>query len=227
MSYLRDQVVILKKDAFREHDRRYLMYGREHGLLHAVARGASAKTSKHAGHLEPFSIVEVMIAKGIAFDKLAVAHSVDGAATRRVASYLGSLAVLGAISDTIVKLTRPGISDVRIFDILIETRQAVLSFPSEPTPERARLLLAGATLKLLDVLGFAPPLETRTDVLPPALTLIKFLRRFPLPDALRVTTTTDVITEASSFVEDALRHTPLEQAPHGPRSIHALLDKIA
>lgn len=221
MAYLRDRVIILKKEPFREQDRRYTLYGREHGLLVAVARGASLKSSKQAGHLEPFSEAEVMIAKGIAFDKLAVARSIGLA--RRVPAQLPSYIILGAFFDLVISLSRPGISDHRIFDLLTEVREVCASLPAELSLERSRLLLAGATLKLLDLLGFAPPLDERHELPEKSVTLLKFLRRFSLADALRVTATTDVLNAASAFIEDAVRHTPLDKPPHGPTTVLALL----
>lgn len=224
MSYLRDHVIVLKKEPFREQDRRVVMYGEEHGLLMAVARGSSLKDSKQAGHLEPFTEAEVMIAKGKVFDKLAVARS--RGSEIRIPRRLSSYVFLGAFSDLVTSLTRPGMSDHRLFDLLQEVRAVSMILPEDLTIDRARFLLAGATLKLLDLVGFAPALEEedREEALPPqSLTLLKFLRRFPLADALRVTTTTDVLRAASGFIEDAVRHTPLEHPPHGPATVRILL----
>lgn len=221
MAYLRDRAIVLKKEPFREQDRRYTLYGREHGLLVAVARGSSLKRSKQAGHLEPFSEAEVMIAKGAAFDKLAVARSVASAV--RVVPRLPSYAILGAFFDLVVSLNRPGISDRRIFDLVSEMRDVCASLPAELSHDRARLLLSAATLKLLDLLGFAPPFGDDEDLPAQSATLLKFLRRVPLADALRVTATTDVLNAASARIEDAVRHTPLTAPPHGPSTLRFLL----
>ncbi|MBI4139229.1 recombination protein O N-terminal domain-containing protein [Candidatus Uhrbacteria bacterium] len=210
MSYVRDRAFILKKEPLREHDRRYTLYGRDHGLLIAVARGASHKRSKQAGHLEPFSEVEVMIAIGRAADKLAVARQIS----RPAFNTLAGCAVMGAFVDLVSSVTHPGVSDARIFDVLRETRDACAALSTEPTPERARLIHAGAALKLLDLLGYSPPVEGA---------LLNFLRRFPLTDALRVTAAAEVFTATAAFVEDALQHAPLKHAPHGPATIAALL----
>lgn len=221
MAYLRDRVIVLKKEPFREQDRRYMMYGREHGLLVAVARGSSVRTSKQAGHLEPFSESDVMIAKGAAFDKLAVARLVE----RRQSSRLASYAVCGSMCDLVVRLMRPGIADERIFDLLSELIETSATMPHDPSPERARLLLSSATLRLLDLLGFAPMIQKSSDNTTPvpSLALVAFMRRSPFADILRVTGATDVFAAASSFVEEALRETHLEREPHGARTVHALL----
>jgi DNA repair protein RecO len=220
MPYIRDRAIVLKKEPFREQDRRMTLYGREHGLLVAVARGSSSKSSKQAGHLEPFSEIDVMIAKGASFDKLAVARalSVFPPANRRIAAY----AILGAFHDLVIDLTRPGIADARIFDLLSELRDVCASLPANPTPERARLLYSAATLRLLDLLGFGPRLE-RESVSLPGAPLIVFARRAPLADMLRVTAAIEALVSASDWVEDALRHTPLETAPRGPSVLRALL----
>ncbi len=199
------------------------MYGREHGLLVAVARGASSPRSKQAGHLEPFSEAEVMIAKGIAFDKLAVASKV--ASQKSKVKSLAFLVIAGAFSDLVIQLTRQGIADERIFFLIREAVDMLASLPESPSPERARLLHAAATLRLLDLIGFAPPINAAAPGTTPVphLAVASFLRRAPLADVVRLTAPRDVLANASAFVEDALRETPLEIAPHGVKTIQAIL----
>ncbi|MEK7116396.1 MAG: recombination protein O N-terminal domain-containing protein [Patescibacteria group bacterium] len=213
--YLRDRVVILKKQPFREQDRRLWMYGREHGALSVVARGASSRTSKQVGHLEPLTIADVMIAKGVAYDTLAVAQRV-ACSTQQVAEagILAAYVIGGAFADLVITLTRPGIADERIFFLLCAVFDALSSMPHEPSPERARFLFAVATLKLLDLIGFAP--DARSS-------LLAFIRHAPFADALRVTAPCTVLAAASACIEEALQHTPLEKEPHGMKTIAALL----
>ncbi|MCI0479462.1 recombination protein O N-terminal domain-containing protein [Candidatus Uhrbacteria bacterium] len=220
MPYLRDRAFILKKEPFREQDRRIVMYGREHGLLVAVARGSSHARSKQAGHLEPFTDIEVMVAHGRAFDKLAVATRVPGSSPRL---RLGGLAVLGAFSDLVASLTRPGVSDARIFDLYRDVREAAALLPDTTTPERGRLLHAAASLKLLDLIGFAPSADRASGLAPGSVKALAFMRRAPIVDVLRLTVTTDVLEAACTFVDEAMRQTPLDRPPHGPTTIGALL----
>ncbi|MFZ2804563.1 MAG: recombination protein O N-terminal domain-containing protein [Patescibacteria group bacterium] len=225
MPYLRDTVIVLKKEPYREHDRRYTLYGREHGLLVGVARGSSLPASKQAGHLEPFMEAQVMIAKGAAFDKLAVAAGSRFPFDVMQQNRLAFFAVCGAFTGLVVALLRPGIADERIFYTLQELITVMATTPEEPSAQRARLLLSAATLRLLDVLGFAPPIERPAEGTSsvPSLALVSFMRRSPLADVLRVTATTDVLAAASGFVEAALEETPLIRAPHGPLTVQALL----
>ena len=93
MSYIRDRAFVLKRQPFNEHDRKYFLYGRSYGLLIAVARGTSLARSKQAGHLEPFSQSDVMIAEGKFFDKLAVARNIQHTPHEN----LGALAIMGSL----------------------------------------------------------------------------------------------------------------------------------
>lgn len=220
MSYIRDTAIVLKKEPFRDHDRRYVLYGREHGLIVAIARGASRILSKQAGHLEPFHVAEVMVAPGRGFDHLAVARNLPGV-SRPPFAHVASYAILGGLSDLIISLTRQGVSDDRIFNLVIEVSEMCVRLPEEPTLPRARFLAATATLQLIDLLGFGPSFAD-TSLSPQALTLVRFMRRFPIADAIRVSALTDCFDEASSFVETSLRHTPLSIEPHTAKTIHAM-----
>jgi DNA repair protein RecO len=157
MSYLRDRAIVLKCEPFREHDRRVVLFGRSHGLIEAVARGASRKESKQAGHLVPLEEAEVMVAKGATFDKLAVSRVIEshGQIRRR----LGALAVVGAFFDLFERLQKPGIEDEELYNLLMEVLVTAERLTEDPTVERAKLLFAAAALKLLDRIGFAPPLS--------------------------------------------------------------------
>jgi DNA repair protein RecO (recombination protein O) len=153
MSYIRDQVVVLKKTSIREWDRQYFLYGREHGLLYAVARGAMKPSAKQASQLEPFTFADVMIAKGRAYDHLAVA--VRGKANKRFRA-VGAYAVAGAFSDLCLRLLKPGVVDERIYRLWEELGGNLALFKAEISPIRARLLFSAVSLRLLDLLGYGP-----------------------------------------------------------------------
>lgn len=157
--YLRDQVVILRKIPYREHDRQYVMYGRIHGLLLAAARGTMKPRAKQAGQLEPFSIADVMIAKGRNFDQIAVAIKSHVVQTQGLVKTLGSLAVAGAFADLCLKLIRPGVADERLFKLWEELIDCLAGLPEEPSALRAQLVFGAASLKLMDALGYGPVLS--------------------------------------------------------------------
>jgi DNA repair protein RecO (recombination protein O) len=221
MAYLRDRVFVLKSEPFREHDARVIMYGREHGKLIAVARGIRRMGAKQLGHLEPFSQADVMIAIGQAFDKLAVAQAVLPRPGLR--SDLGAMAMLGPLMHLVESLTRQGVADVAIYDLLEEVID--LWQGRQPTPERARLVLAAASLRLLDILGEAPNFEDLDDGEMPdgVMTLLRFMRLRPLKDLLAVTAPGSLFIAASAAVETVLERAPLVSRLHGSATIHALL----
>ncbi|HWR00165.1 MAG TPA: DNA repair protein RecO [Candidatus Methylomirabilis sp.] len=156
MPYLRDRAIVLRNEPFREHDRKVVLYGVQHGLLEAVARGASRKEAKQGGHIVPMCEIEVLIAKGAVFDKLAVAKLVEQ--HRLVRARLGALAFVGSFFDLFERLQRPGIVDPGLYDLLLDVLSVAESLPDEPSAERARLLWSAAALKLLDRIGLAPAL---------------------------------------------------------------------
>jgi len=154
MTYIRDRAIILKSVPFREHDRMIVCFGRSHGLMESVARGSGLATSKQAGHLTPICEIEVMIAKGASFDKLAVGRIVNP--HRAIRGKLGSLAFVGSFLDLFERMQKPGIVDEEAYELLREVLEVAESLPDEPTTERAKLLYSTAALKLLDRVGYAP-----------------------------------------------------------------------
>ncbi|MCE9586124.1 recombination protein O N-terminal domain-containing protein [Candidatus Uhrbacteria bacterium] len=223
MPYLRDRVFILKNEPFREHDARVVMYGREHGKLSAVARGVRRMSAKQLGHLEPLTNADVMIAVGQSFDKLAVAQTVMPRTGLR--EDLGAMAVLGPLAHLVESLTRPGVADLSIYELLEETADLWQSTDRLPSPERGRLILAAASLRLLDALGEAPDFDLidHKDLPEGAMTLLRFMRLRPLRDLLAVTAPSTLFVATSAMVETALERTPLATNLHGPATIYALL----
>jgi len=221
MPYIRDRVFILKNEVFREQDARIVMYGQDHGKLIAVARGYRKMQAKHLGHLEPLAEADVMIAVGQAFDKLAVARS---AVTRPELRHdLSAMAVMGSFASLVEQVTRPGVSDAEIYDLLCELANVWQG--KQASPERARLVLAAASLRLLDILGELPDMDGMDDgkASDGAMTLLRFMRLRPVRDLLSVTAPSVLFTETSAYVEAMIERSPLVTSLHGPSTIHSLL----
>ncbi|MFZ6014898.1 MAG: DNA repair protein RecO [Patescibacteria group bacterium] len=156
MSYIRDEVIVLKKMPFREYDRQYVLYGKDYGLLIAVARGSMKIQAKQAAQLEPLHFADVMIAKGKAYDHLAVAIS---AGKDHKLKNLSSYAAAGAFADFCLHLLRPGVADDRIFELWEELLRTLSKLDAELSSLRAELVYAAAVLKFLDLLGYGPMLK--------------------------------------------------------------------
>ena len=157
MAYLRDTAIVLKNEPFREHDARVTLYGRTHGKLSAVARAGRRAGAKALGHLEPFSEVEVMIAIGDAFDKLAVARMTKPRLNLR--EQLAPLMIFGPLLHAIDVSTQPGVADETIYFLLEEALDVGDRLPEEPSSARGRLLRAAVSFKLLHALGYGPRVD--------------------------------------------------------------------
>jgi len=218
MSYLRDTVIILKNEPFREQDSWVTMYGRQFGKLQAVARGARRASAKSLGHLEPLSEVEVMIAKGVSFDKLAVAHAIHPRVVLR--EELGMIALACGFADLVDVLTKPGLEDRAIFDLCIE----LFSLSQSETFSLARfqLLFAGATLRLLDLLGYAPAVS-EIEISEDGRRMLHFMRRRPLSELLKITAPASLFFEISRVMDDCVKLAPWYKQPHGSRTLASIL----
>lgn len=215
-SYIRDRVFVLQRESFREHDRRYVMYGREHGLMTAVARGASSASSKQAGHVEPFGVADVMIAKGHVFDKLAVAKDCTSSVAAQRFETLAAHVIMGSLCQGCVRLTRPGMADVALFHLLCDMRFVLSSFEHEPSIDRSEFLFSAGMMKMLDVLGFGPSMvedKLEDDAL---RRVLLFLRHHSLHDILRLTVPVNLLRQATHYIEESLKHTPLAAPLHRP-----------
>lgn len=155
--YTRDRAFVLKTEPFREHDAWATLYTRSQGKWVAVVRGVRRAHAKHVGHIECATEIEVMIAKGIAFDKVAVAKQVRPFFGLR--KTLSGQVLAGVVLDAVDRLTHQGSADEQVYDLLDETFSLLECLPSELTSLRAQLVFSTIQLKLLGVLGYAPDVD--------------------------------------------------------------------
>src|SRR3989344_4626914 len=66
--------VILKKDDYKDYDRKFTIYTLGQGKILALAKGAKKITSKLNSHLEFFSVAKIMVANSLAVKRLAGAQ---------------------------------------------------------------------------------------------------------------------------------------------------------
>jgi len=71
----RIKAIVLKRQAFREHDLLVTVYSLEKGKQQLVARGARKFRSKVAAHVEPFCFIDGMVVRGKVYDYLGSALS--------------------------------------------------------------------------------------------------------------------------------------------------------
>src|SRR5438876_10127095 len=73
----RTPAVVLKRMDLGEADRILTFYSRDIGKLRAVAKGIRRSTSRSAGHLEPFTLTDVLFAVGRELDVVSQADTLE------------------------------------------------------------------------------------------------------------------------------------------------------
>jgi len=149
------QGIILNKFDFRESDCLFVIYTDRFGKIEAVAKGAKKITSKMAGHLDFFSIINLLIAPGKIY------YQIAGAETNKnfldiksslIKTILGSCCL--EVIDKFIKLDH---SDVKIFSLLKEFL-TVFNKCEKNNSLKLRNLLEFFILKFLSLSGWAPEL---------------------------------------------------------------------
>jgi len=73
----RTEAVILRRINLGEADRILTAYSPDHGKLRLIAKGVRKPTSRKAGHLEPFTRVQLLVARGRNMDIITQAEAID------------------------------------------------------------------------------------------------------------------------------------------------------
>lgn len=150
----RTQSIVIKKEPWREFDRLYTLYTLEAGKIQAIARGSRRSLSRMAGHLEPFLITDVMIARGRQIDKLAGSEEVRN--YRNLDSSVEKVAFLSYCFEVLDELTSYAQPDRRVYNLAQELLE--IAEQNQLSRERNFLLARVFVLKLLSALGYEPEL---------------------------------------------------------------------
>jgi DNA repair protein RecO (recombination protein O) len=147
----RAQCIVLKRMDLGEADRIVTLYSRDHGKLRAVAKGVRRTTSRSAGHLEPFTLTDVLLAVGRELDVVSQADTLLSFRNVREDVVLTSHGYyLVELTDA---LTGDRLENAAVFDALVE------GFTALGRRQDARLVVMTFVLRLLDALGFRPELR--------------------------------------------------------------------
>ncbi len=161
----RTSALVLKRSNFGEADRLLTLLTPHHGKFNAIAKGVRKPASRHTGHVELFTRIDALVAKGRSIDVLAQAEV--------SATYLGLRTDLtrGAYANYAAELldrfTLDGGDETLtsgLYDLLDATF-ARLCDDDDP-----RRVIRFYELRLLEAVGFRPELEecvvTHEDVRP-------------------------------------------------------------
>jgi DNA repair protein RecO (recombination protein O) len=142
--------VVLRKLDYGEADRIYTLLTREHGKVGAIARGVRRSTSRLAGALELFSLVDAQLARGRSLDVVTQAVRLPGP---RIDADLERTAHAGLIAELADRVSEERHPEEGLFELTV---MALQDLAVEPEPRRASAYFMVVALNLL---GYAPQLH--------------------------------------------------------------------
>jgi DNA repair protein RecO (recombination protein O) len=147
----RTPAIVLKRMDLGEADRILTLYTREHGKLRAVAKGVRKATSRSAGHLEPFTLSDVLLAVGRELDVVSQAETRN--AFRDVREDLVLTTHAYYLTELTDLLTVDRMENRAVFDALVDGFCALVE------RQDARLVVISFQLRVLEALGYRPELR--------------------------------------------------------------------
>jgi len=146
----RTEAVVLRRGDLGEADRILTVYSPDHGKLRLVAKGVRRVRSRKAGHLEPFTRVQLQIARGHDLDVITQAEAADLHATlHHDLERFGYAAYVVELMD---RFTVQEGESRALFRLLVDTLDR-LSGTAEPAA-----VVDFYQLRLLDLVGYRPEL---------------------------------------------------------------------
>jgi DNA repair protein RecO (recombination protein O) len=147
----RTPAVILKRMDLGEADRIVTLFSRDIGKIRAVAKGVRRTTSRSAGHLEPFTLSDVMFAVGRELDVISQADTLESFRAVREDLVLTTHAYY--LAEMVDMLTEERLENRAVFDTLVDGLRDLARTPD------ARLVLIVFHVRLLEALGYRPELR--------------------------------------------------------------------
>ncbi len=147
----RTPAVILKRMDLGEADRIVTLFSRDEGKIRAVARGVRRTTSRSAGHLEPFTLSDVLLAVGRELDVISQVETLES--FREIREDLELTTHAYYLTEVVDLLTEDRNENRAVYEALLEGLRALRQTSD------IHLLLVAFHLRLLDALGYRPELR--------------------------------------------------------------------
>lgn len=147
---LRVDAVVLRHADWGEADRLLWLYTREQGKLRAVAKGARKPRSRKAGHLQPFTRVALMLARGRDLWIVTQAETIDAYLPLREDLHLTGQASYAL--ELVDRFTYEDGENRSLYDLLASTLARLAA------GDDVFLAMRFFEIRLLDFLGFRPEL---------------------------------------------------------------------
>ena len=147
----RVNAIVLKHYDYGEADRILTIYTRKYGKLKVVAKGVRKVRSRKGGHLEPFMVVSILLARGRSWDVVSQAE-----AQQVYPNLRESLEMIGYASyvvELVDKFTYEEEENAPVYTLLSHTLTRL------NRGDDSLLVIRYFEIRLLDVLGFRPQLQ--------------------------------------------------------------------
>lgn len=144
------QAVVIGHIEFGEADRILSLFTYEKGKISVIAKGVRKIHSRKAGHLEPFTRVNLFLAKGRNLDIITQAEIIDSYnGLREDLERIGQAAYVVEVLD---RFTYEEGQNIGLFRLLVATLGNLEKYPNTET------VIHHYEIRLLDLLGFRPQL---------------------------------------------------------------------
>lgn len=152
-TYLRDRGIVLTVRAYREGDAWVSLWTEKHGKQDVFAAGLRRTNARHQGHLQPFSIVEVMVAHGKAVDRVAVARMTERHGNL-VRTHEAWNVIFGSLAGMCAQLTEQNAQEPGVYPFFLHCLDLGARFREPFSPERLWLVWGFALHLLAKHLGY-------------------------------------------------------------------------
>lgn len=149
----RTEAIILRRQDFGEADRLTTVYSPQRGKLRLVAKGVRRLHSRKASHLEPFTRVNLLIARGRGLDLITQAEAIDGFPQMR--NDLERLAQASYLVELLDRFTlEEGEANLALYQLLLRAFECLALGEVDPAA-----VLFYFEIRLLDLMGYRPRLN--------------------------------------------------------------------
>lgn len=146
----RAEGIVLSRRDFGEADRLLTVFTREHGKLEQIAKGVRRPSSRKAGHLELFTRVQLLAARGRELDILTQVEAIE--TYPQLSKDLQLVGQASYILELVKLFTVQGEVNHEIYRLLVETLARLNS--GDPPSKATRYF----ELRLLELAGYRPEL---------------------------------------------------------------------
>jgi DNA repair protein RecO (recombination protein O) len=144
------QVLVMRRRDMGEADRLLTVLTRDRGKVNLLAKGVRRAASRKAGHLEPFTYTDLLVARGANLDLITQAETIVSHRHVREDLWLSSLAYyVVELADAFTQDEDP---NALLFELLLETLDRL------DANEAVNLALRYYELHILDLAGYQPQL---------------------------------------------------------------------